>query len=401
MWCVHEQSLQSSLPGHVVCDSGCNGRCTEGFLDRAGLTALAALAGTVTYASEETYLFPDITFTCTERVVGWEFAARSEPLTPWNDYPPHIELWRPTGGMEYRRVDSTYSRGVAPEKTARYNVYRYRLDPPMEVEVGDVIAVHQPPREVSSISLAFLQDVGSLPHSILPPFDVTLVPAEEVGGRSLLPLIAPQIQSCSKPLTDVLTILKLSVLTSHTDGASDCCTQTVPTATPTPTTPTTPSMGTDETEGEDFPLWFVVGGSVGCVALVLLMVAAVLLLVCLRRTRAKSGNRQRTEDNHHVNGRGYPSVIPSPTDGTDNDTTSLPSVYNAVYSNNTHIPTTHNVAYAYSMTTNVAYVATGDHSMPQHTSDDDSGSGYIVNQLVYEGSEELPQDMYDYITLHS
>ena len=181
-----------------------------------------------------------------------------------------------------------YYHRVTPEKTDRYNEYRYNLDPPMEVEVGDVITVHQPPREVSSISLVFLQDMGSLPHSILPPFDVTLVPAEEVGGRRLLPLIAPPSQSCSKPLTDVLTVLKLSVHTSYTDGASGCCTQTVPTAIPTsttPTTPTTPSMGTDEMEGEDFPLWFVVGGSVGCVALVL-------LLVGLQRDRAKSDNYQ-------------------------------------------------------------------------------------------------------------
>ena len=184
------------------------------------------------------------------------------------------------------------------------------------------------------------------------------------------------------------------MLTLTTDGVSDCCTQSDPTA--TPTTPT------DEMEREDFPLWIVVGSSLGGVALVVVLVAAILLVVCFRKSWVKSGNGQRTEN---VNGRGYPIIGLSSTaadiDGTDNGTTSLPSVYNAMYDNN--IPTTPNVAYyGYSMSTNVAYRTTGDHTMPQHATDDDSsGSGYMVNQLVYNESEESPQDMYDYITLHS
>ena len=109
-------------------------------------------------------------------------------------------------------------------------------------------------------------------------------------------------------------------------------------------------------------------------------------------------------DNHRVNGRGYPTILLGSTaaniDGTDNGTASLPSVYNAMYDNN--IPTTHNVAYGYSLSTNVAHRTTGDHTMPQHATDDDSsGSGYMVNQLAYNDSEETPQDMYDYITLNS
>ena len=199
---MHEQSSHTpTIPVymiHAVCDSGCNGRCIEGFLDKTNLTALASLVGTVTYASEETYLFPDITFTCAERVVAWKFAARSEPLTPRSNSLPQIELWRPAGGMVYSRVDSTYYRRLAPEKTDWYNVYMYVLDPPMEVEAGDVIAVHQPLREASSISLAFLQDVGSFSHRILPGSDETVVPADVVDRRRLLPLVSPQIQSCSK-----------------------------------------------------------------------------------------------------------------------------------------------------------------------------------------------------------
>ena len=202
---MHEHSSHTpTIPLHTACDSGCNGRCTEGFLNKTDLVAVAGLVGTVTYISEETYLFPDLTFTCAERVVAWKFAARSEPLTPHGVYPPQIELWRPVGGMAYTRVDSTFYRRVAPEKTDKYNVYKYVLDPPMEVEAGDVIAVHQPPREVSRVSLAFLQDVGSLSRRISSPFNETVVPADEMEGRRLLPLISPQIQSCSKPLTDPL-----------------------------------------------------------------------------------------------------------------------------------------------------------------------------------------------------
>ena len=204
---MHEQSSHTpTISLHTACDSGCSGRCTEGFLNKTDLTALAGLVGTVTYISAETYLFPDITFTCPERVVAWKFAARSEPLTPQGVYLPQIELWRPVGGMAYTRVDSTYYHGVFPKKTDKYNVYKYVLDPPMEVEAGDVIAVHQPQREVSSVSLAFLQDVGSPSHRVSSPFDETVVPADVVEGRRLLPLISPQIQSCSKPLTEPLHI---------------------------------------------------------------------------------------------------------------------------------------------------------------------------------------------------
>lgn len=67
-----------------------------------------------------------------------------------------------------------------------------------------------------------------------------------------------------------------------------------------------------------------------------------------------------------------------------------PCVTNEIHS--TTIPTSSNAAYIYacSTTKNLAYGTI----TPCTATDNSSGSGYVVNQLVYE---DVPQDMYDYI----
>ena len=200
---------------HIItaCDPGCNGRCTDGFMDRDELILLSALLGGTVYASDNTYIFPDMTFTQSGSVVGWEFAARSGPLTPENIYLPHIEIYRRCGDLTdcYTLHDTTFRHDLVLEQTENYNMYRYMLDTPMEVEEGDVIAIHQPPLDVSRLSLAFLHDTGFCHHIVSPSFETVLVSDSDCEEMSQLqPLVAPQLlqqtpPSPSKPLINIIT----------------------------------------------------------------------------------------------------------------------------------------------------------------------------------------------------
>ena len=185
-----------------MCDPGCNGNCVRGFLNKTELTALSSLMGNVTYASHfnNSYIFPNISFTSSGSVTAWELAALTQPLTPSNMYLPVIEIWRkPSNGSEYYYlVDATFFHGVVLEKTDRYNVYRYMLDPPMEMEEGDIIGVHQPPADVSQVSLAFLQSTGSCFHST---DDTVTTAGSDCDDHELLqPLVLPLMEPISKPL---------------------------------------------------------------------------------------------------------------------------------------------------------------------------------------------------------
>lgn len=180
--------------GHVLvcaaCDPGCNGGCSQGFLDKSQLIKLAGLIVDITYGSNESIFFPEVGFTSPGVVTGWEFAARSEPLTPKNTQLPHIEIWRPLyTELEYYQIYSTSHLGVRLEKTDRYNVYRYMLDHPMLVEAGDVIGVTQPPVQLSQVSLALLP--GTEPLYFLSHSARAVI-------ETRLPLIVPQFLPLSK-----------------------------------------------------------------------------------------------------------------------------------------------------------------------------------------------------------
>ena len=191
-----------------MCDSNCSGNCTEGFLEKTELIPLAALVGDIEYTSNQVTLTPHLNFTSPGSVLSWEFAARSEQLSPGRINIPHIQIWRPIKRrrkVEYFLVDSTAQYRVVLEKTERYNVYKYRLNTPMEVEAGDAIAIQQPPIEASQISLAFLKDVGS--SSYATTFDSETVLVLMLGGSTSetrrLPLVAAEFQPRSKHYTRI------------------------------------------------------------------------------------------------------------------------------------------------------------------------------------------------------
>lgn len=196
-----------------MCDSNCSDGCTKGFLNEKELIAISALVGNVTYATNNTYLFPNMRFTETRNIVAWEFAARSEPLTPRNAYLPHIEIWRSVmENREYYSIyDTTYNHSVTIEKTEQYNVYRYILDPPMEVVKDDIVAIKQPSQETSYVSVAFLQGTGHCYQILQPQSNSTLITKDDCDDEKLQPLIAPVIQ----PRMLIVALITKSAIRIH------------------------------------------------------------------------------------------------------------------------------------------------------------------------------------------
>ena len=95
--------------------------------------------GSFTYWYGAQLIIPGITFTSSGSVVRWTFVARfNSSATQY----PELQVWRENTTGTFVRVGSTLIMEAI--QTAYLNVYEYVLDPPLQVQGGDVLGIYQP-----------------------------------------------------------------------------------------------------------------------------------------------------------------------------------------------------------------------------------------------------------------
>lgn len=114
--------------------------CGCGFMSVERVYALLELnAGMRKDFNDRHMIFPHITFTCSGEVVQWIVAGK------WNNgnrqQYPELQIWRPSGGTAYVKLNST---SLSPDEKENDDVYEYRADPPLPFQPGDVLGVWQP-----------------------------------------------------------------------------------------------------------------------------------------------------------------------------------------------------------------------------------------------------------------
>ena len=163
------------------------------------------LLGTQIDTSRESYqekqlIMPDIQFTCTGEVVKWIMGGR------WGGGQryPELQIWRPSNGTMYQRVNST-TISAAMERDD--DVYEFIPDPPIPFQPGDVLGVFQPSNSRLQVdydndgsSVYYYIDAEDQVVSSHTTFDIS---REDVETQTALPLVSLEI---GKLYTTVFTI---------------------------------------------------------------------------------------------------------------------------------------------------------------------------------------------------
>ena len=142
---------------------------------------------------EKQLIMPDIQFTCRGEVVKWIMGGR------WDggQHYPELQIWRPSGGTTYQRVNST-TISAAMERDD--DVYEFIPDPPIPFQPGDVLGVFQPSRNNSRLQVDYDNRGSSVYYyietdedqvvSLHTTFDIS---HEDVETQTALPLVSLEI----------------------------------------------------------------------------------------------------------------------------------------------------------------------------------------------------------------
>ena len=117
-------------------DCGCGFMSVERVYALFGIPELNT--GTEKQFDDQQLIFPDITFTCSGKVVKWIMAGK------WNngrDKYPEFQIWRLSGDSTYVKLNSTVISAASQEDD---DVYEYTVDPPLPFQPGDILGVLQP-----------------------------------------------------------------------------------------------------------------------------------------------------------------------------------------------------------------------------------------------------------------
>ena len=87
-----------------------------------------------------TYILPDLTFTVGGLLQKWIFVSREDSRLRTKF--PHFRVWR-RANQQFTAVEGTYTMDLTPAKSRYLNVYEYTLEPPVQVEPGDLIGWEQ------------------------------------------------------------------------------------------------------------------------------------------------------------------------------------------------------------------------------------------------------------------
>ena len=117
-----------------------------------------------TRLDDEIRILSDIQFNCSTIINS---VILGIDVRPNRDYFPSVQIWRPTGEDVYAFVPDT-ERFIfyTTENVSRTGVYDYPLEPPLEVEPGDLLAFSQPSQGSSSVRGYYIDPVNFNSHSI-------------------------------------------------------------------------------------------------------------------------------------------------------------------------------------------------------------------------------------------
>ena len=113
---------------------------------------------------EEIRILSDIQFTCSTTINS---VILGIDVRPNRDSFPSVQIWRPSGNSNYAFVPGS-ERFIfyTPENVSTTGVYDYLLEPPLEVETGDLLAFFQPSQGDSSVRGYFIDPVSFNTHRI-------------------------------------------------------------------------------------------------------------------------------------------------------------------------------------------------------------------------------------------
>ena len=117
-----------------------------------------------TRLDDEIRILSDIQFNCSTIINS---VILGIDVRPNRDSFPSVQIWRSTGEDVYAFVPGS-ERFIfyTPENVSRTGVYDYPLEPPLEVEPGDLLAFSQPPLEISNVRGYYIDAVNFNSHRI-------------------------------------------------------------------------------------------------------------------------------------------------------------------------------------------------------------------------------------------
>ena len=111
-----------------------------------------------TYLDNEIRLLPDITFTCptviTSLALGIEVIRETANR---NQYPSVLVVRPASNGYTLLTEQTIY---YTPDNVSNNGVYNYPLDPPISVNVGDILGVRAPGQRESAVRIYYVVENG-------------------------------------------------------------------------------------------------------------------------------------------------------------------------------------------------------------------------------------------------
>ena len=114
---------------------------------------------------DEIRILSDIQFNCSTIINSVVLGIDVRPAG--GDLFPSVQIWRPSGNSNYAFVPGS-ERFIfyTTENVSRTGVYDYPLEPPLEVEPGDLLAFSQPLKENSGVRGFDIESVNFNSHRI-------------------------------------------------------------------------------------------------------------------------------------------------------------------------------------------------------------------------------------------
>ena len=141
-------------------------QCTERFME---LSLLTYRAGQIpdgerlmTHLDNEIRLLPNITFTCPTVITSLALGIDVRRETGNHNQYPSVVLVRSTDDIEGYRLLTEQTIYYTPDNVSTNGVYNYPLDPPISVNVGDILGIRAPGQEPGSAVRIYYELVSNL-----------------------------------------------------------------------------------------------------------------------------------------------------------------------------------------------------------------------------------------------